>query len=91
MAILETPGAFLTRHSTFTRRRKACDSSLASRQASSNNFFHLPTGTSSHDDLATIVRQVAIYPERLVFIDLSEHEQLVLEALATSSVETGDR
>jgi LuxR family maltose regulon positive regulatory protein len=34
------------------------------------------------DDAAILARQAPVYPEELVFVDLSEHEQAVLEALS---------
>jgi LuxR family maltose regulon positive regulatory protein len=35
-------------------------------------------------DAAVLARQIPVYPNGLVFIDLSEHERLALEALATT-------
>jgi LuxR family maltose regulon positive regulatory protein len=36
-------------------------------------------------DEATLARRARVYPDRLVFVDLSSHERLVLEALATTT------
>jgi LuxR family maltose regulon positive regulatory protein len=36
------------------------------------------------DDAAILARQAPVYPEKLVFVDLSEHEQAVLEALSVT-------
>lgn len=35
-------------------------------------------------DEATLARRAHVYPDRLMFVDLSEHEHSVLEALATT-------
>jgi LuxR family maltose regulon positive regulatory protein len=35
-------------------------------------------------DMAALARQPSVYPARLVFVELSEHEQAVLEALAAT-------
>lgn len=37
------------------------------------------------DDLAILARQAPVNPDRLVFVELSEHEQHVLEALASTA------
>ena len=47
-------------------------------------LFELAEREVEPADAATLARQVAVYPDQLFFINLSEHEQAVLEALARS-------
>ena len=48
-------------------------------------LFELADRQMTPSDKATLSLQAPVYPEHLVFVDLSEHEQAVLEALATTS------
>ena len=45
-------------------------------------LFELAERDLEPADEAVLARQAPVYPESLVFVDLSEHEQVVLEALA---------
>ena len=47
-------------------------------------LFELAEREMDLADVETLSRQVPVYPDQLFFIDLSEHEQSVLEALAGS-------
>ena len=45
----------------------------------------LAEGELEPDDAATLRRQHAVYPQRLVLIELSDHELAVLQALASTA------
>jgi len=49
-----------------------------------SRLFELAEREMGPEDAAILARQAPVYPDHLVLIDLSEHEQSVLEALAGS-------
>ena len=48
-------------------------------------LMDLAEGELEPDDAATLRRQRAVYPQRLVLIELSDHELAVLQALASTA------